>query len=75
MPPKEPAARVRLAVEREFARRLSDVVYISTYWGHERWMTAEWLEPVAAEMGSMLDWDAGRVRAEIADVLSSQFIA
>jgi glycerol-3-phosphate dehydrogenase len=74
IPPKEPAARIRMAVEREFARRLPDVVYVSTYWGHERWMTPEWLEPIAREMGSMLGWDAPRISAEIADVLSGQYL-
>ena len=74
LPPKEPAARVRMAVEREFARRLQDVVYVSTYWGHERWMTPEWLEPIAVEMGSMLGWDSNRAESEIGDVLSNQYL-
>jgi len=73
-PPKEPAARIRMAVEREFARRLQDVVYVSTYWGHERWMTGEWLEPIAGEMGSMLGWDSVRTNGEIDDVLSGQYL-
>jgi glycerol-3-phosphate dehydrogenase len=73
-PPKEPKARIRMAVEREFARRLQDVVYVSTYWGHERWMTPEWLEPIANEMGSLLGWDAPRISAEIADVLGGQYL-
>jgi hypothetical protein len=47
---------------------------VSTYWGHERWMTPEWLEPIAREMGSMLGWDAPRISAEIADVLSNQYL-
>ncbi len=72
-PPKELAARVRMAVEREFARRLQDVVYVSTYWGHERWMTPEWLEPLAGEMGLMLGWDPDRLRVEIQEVLSCQW--
>jgi hypothetical protein len=72
--PKEAATRVRIAVEREFARRLQDVVYVSTYWGHERWMTAEWLEPIAREIGSLLGWDSARINTEIADVLNGQYL-
>jgi glycerol-3-phosphate dehydrogenase len=72
--PKERVARIRMAVDREFARRLQDVVYVSTYWGHERWMTPEWLEPMAREMGSMLEWDSGWISAEIADVLNGQYL-
>jgi len=70
--PKEQCARVRVAVEREFARRLQDVVYVSTYWGHERHMTAEWLAPIAREMGGMLGWDEARVASEVDEVLASQ---
>lgn len=32
-PPRAERARVRMAVEREFARTLPDLLYVSTYWG------------------------------------------
>lgn len=72
VPPKDPFARVRLAVEREFARRLADLVYVSTYWGHERHMTLEWLGPLAREMGAMLGWGPARTYSEIEEVAASQ---
>lgn len=72
LPPKEMAARVRMAVEREYARKLQDVLYISTYWGHERHLYREWLEPVALEMGSLLGWNESRRSTEIAGCLAEQ---
>ncbi|MES1260543.1 MAG: glycerol-3-phosphate dehydrogenase/oxidase [Acidobacteriota bacterium] len=71
-PPKEMTARVRMAVEREFARRLQDVLYVSTYWGHERHMDRPWLEPVARETGALLGWTAERVEEEISTCLRQQ---
>ncbi|HZL56407.1 MAG TPA: glycerol-3-phosphate dehydrogenase/oxidase [Bryobacteraceae bacterium] len=67
-PPKDPLARVRMAVEREYAQRLADVLFVSTYWGYERVMTAEWLEPLAREMGALLGWDESRIQLEIGSV-------
>ncbi|MEZ5401707.1 MAG: glycerol-3-phosphate dehydrogenase/oxidase [Bryobacteraceae bacterium] len=57
---------VAYAVRHEMARRLPDVMYVSTYWGHEKTWTAAALEPVAREMGAMLGWDAARVADEVA---------
>ncbi|MDQ1474142.1 MAG: glycerol-3-phosphate dehydrogenase, partial [Bryobacterales bacterium] len=71
-PPKEITPRVRLAVEREYARKLQDVLYVSTYWGHERHMTREWLEPIAREMGSMLSWSEDRIQSEVSTCLAQQ---
>ncbi len=62
------SARVRQAVEREFARRLPDLLHVSTYWGYERRVDAEWLLPLAREMGSLLGWDEARTAAEVAAV-------
>jgi hypothetical protein len=56
---------VRLAVDREYARKLQDVLYVSTYWGHERHMTYEWLEPIAREIGALLGWSEDRIQSEI----------
>jgi glycerol-3-phosphate dehydrogenase len=71
-PPKEMTARVRMAVEREFARKLQDVLYVSTYWGHERHMDRLWLEPIAREAGALLGWTADRIDEEIAACLLQQ---
>lgn len=69
IPPDEPS-RVRMAVEREFARRLEDVIYVSTYWGYERPLERAWLRPIAREMADMLVWDTARAEEELARVLA-----
>ena len=45
--PLKPGPRpdVRQAVEREYAQRLSDLLYVSTYWGYERVLSLDWIEP------------------------------
>ena len=68
--PVEFSARVRKAVEREYARKLPDLLRVSTYWGYERRTDAEWLEPLAREMGGLLKWDEARVKTEVGDYLS-----
>jgi glycerol-3-phosphate dehydrogenase len=57
------------AVEHEMAMRLPDLLYASTYWGHERTWTRDALLPLAIEMAEMLGWDETRVEEEIALVL------
>ncbi len=57
---------VQQAVEREYARRLSDLLYVSTYWGYERPLAREWIEPLAREMGALLGWDESTIAAETA---------
>jgi glycerol-3-phosphate dehydrogenase len=47
---------IRIAVEREFARRLSDYLFVSTYRGYEQPLTREYLEPLARQMGALLGW-------------------
>ncbi len=47
-------ARVRVAVEREHACCLPDLLYTSTYWGHERKLAADWLTPLAQQMADLL---------------------
>ena len=55
---------VEIAVNREFARTLNDLLFINTYWGYERPLTRDFTEPLAHEMGAMLGWDeAGINRA------------
>jgi glycerol-3-phosphate dehydrogenase len=68
--PLKPGPRpdVRQAVEREYARRLTDLLYVSTYWGYERPLSLEWLEPLAREMGALLGWDDATIAAEIARI-------
>lgn len=65
-------ARVRKAVEREYARKLADVLYISTYWGHERTMDRTWLLPIAESMSVLLGWNTTRMEMEIEEVLAAQ---
>jgi glycerol-3-phosphate dehydrogenase len=69
--PAQPADRVRTAVEREYARRLPDLLHVSTYWGYERRADAEWLEPLAREMGRLLNWDEARIQEEVASFINS----
>jgi glycerol-3-phosphate dehydrogenase len=53
-PPSDPMERVRMAVEREFARKLSDLLFVSTYWGYERPLSREWTETLEREMNLLL---------------------
>jgi len=59
--PLDQSARIEKAVVREHARKLPDLLYISTYWGHEHNITAEYLRPLAVEMGRLLGWDEARI--------------
>ena len=66
-------ARIAQAVEQEMAQRLPDLMLISTQWGYEARWTADKLQPYAAQVGSLLGWDAARIREEIdltLDILS-----
>jgi glycerol-3-phosphate dehydrogenase len=63
-----PPPDVRQAVEREYALRLSDLLYVSTYWGYERVPALDWIEPLAREMGALLGWDEPVIAAEIARI-------
>lgn len=47
--PDKSSDRIRMAVEREFARKLPDLLYVSTYWGYERGPGADWVKPVERE--------------------------
>lgn len=70
--PADQATRIEKAVVREYARKLPDLLYISTYWGHEHNINAAYLRPLALEMGKLLGWDAARINAEISDSLASK---
>ena len=52
-PPDDPIARVRQAVEREYARKLEDLLYVNTYWGYERALSPDWIEPLARELAAL----------------------
>jgi glycerol-3-phosphate dehydrogenase len=69
--PADSASRVRTAVEREYARRVEDVIYVSSYEGYERRLDADWLLPIAAVMREMLGWDNSRVQQELQRVLAA----
>ena len=69
-PPSDATSRTRMAVEREYARRLEDMIYVSTYQGYERPLDPDWLLPVALVMGEMLGWDKAQVDGELRRVLS-----
>jgi glycerol-3-phosphate dehydrogenase len=67
--PRDTAERIRFAVEREMARRLPDLMFVSTYRGYEQQWTRGRLEPYARSMGALLGWDDARVREEIESVI------
>ncbi len=69
--PDQPRDRVRKAVEREYARRLPVLLHVSTYRGYERRADPEWLNPLAQEMGSLLNWDQARIESEVTDFLKA----
>ena len=64
-PPVAREAMVAVAVEREMARRLPDLLFTSTYWGHERRWSSESLLGYARQMGEMLGWDDARAEDEV----------
>ncbi|MFN7923258.1 MAG: glycerol-3-phosphate dehydrogenase/oxidase [Bryobacteraceae bacterium] len=64
------AAPVAWAVNHEMAQRLSDVMFISTYLGHERTLTRDYLRPIAAEIAALLRWDEPRIQQEIEAALA-----
>jgi glycerol-3-phosphate dehydrogenase len=68
-PMLEAGGVIAWAVRHEMAQRLADVLFVSTYWGHENLWTAARLQPLAREMGRRLGWDDARLEAEIALVL------
>ncbi|MEX2260999.1 MAG: glycerol-3-phosphate dehydrogenase/oxidase [Bryobacteraceae bacterium] len=57
-------ATVAFAVRHEMARRLPDLLFVSTYWGYERRWSRESLLPFAAEMGRHLEWPQARIEQE-----------
>jgi len=73
--PTDTSARIGKAVEREYARKLPDLLHVSTYKGYERRADAGWLEPLARQMGGLLHWDEARVQTEVRAYLSRSALA
>jgi glycerol-3-phosphate dehydrogenase len=63
------ASPVARAVYHEMARRLSDLMFVSTYWGYEKKWTPDTLRPIAEEMAGYLAWDRSTIKQEIEHVL------
>ncbi len=70
-PPAAVDERIGFAVERDMSQRLSDLLFVSTYWGYEQEWTRESLAPLAEGMGRLLGWDHRRCQEEI-DLVSCQ---
>lgn len=64
------AAQIVFAARKEFVQHLTDLMFISTYWGYEQRWSASLLEPFARELGQHLNWDDKSVRAEIEQMLA-----
>jgi len=62
---RERIGPVAYAVRHEMAQRLPDVVFVSTYAGHERRLDREALLDTAREMADLLSWSPERVEEEI----------
>lgn len=61
--------RIEFAVRHEMARRLSDVLFVTTYLGYEQQWEREGLEVYAREIGGLLGWNGPRMEQEIEIVL------
>jgi glycerol-3-phosphate dehydrogenase len=69
--PADTDSRIKRAVEREHARHLSDLLYVSTYWGYENKVTEDWLRPLADQMATLLNWTPSEAETQIASVLDA----
>jgi glycerol-3-phosphate dehydrogenase len=67
--PADRTARIAFAIEEDMARRLADLMFVSTYWGYEQQWTRAQLEPYACGMGARLGWSDARTQEEIDTVL------
>ena len=63
-------AQIEFAVRKEFVWRLTDLMFISTYWGYEQRWTAALLEPYARELARHLEWTEATLQTEIANMLA-----
>jgi glycerol-3-phosphate dehydrogenase len=65
---RSPAEQIAWAVNHEMAQRLTDILFLSTYWGYERRWSDDELRAMAETMGKLLGWSADRVDAEVSEV-------
>lgn len=64
-------AQIEYALQHEMVQTLPDLLFVSTYWGHEQSWQQTALEPYTRLLGSRLGWDDDRHRREIASVLDA----
>jgi glycerol-3-phosphate dehydrogenase len=69
--PRLEAAQIAFAARHEWVQHLSDLIFISTYWGYEKSWRSDMLLPYAQELGSHLGWQEQRVADEISRVLNA----
>ena len=67
--PGDVNGRIAFAVEKDLARRLADLMFVSTNWGYEQQWTQLRLEPYARGMAALLGWNELRIQEEIESVL------
>jgi glycerol-3-phosphate dehydrogenase len=65
VPTRAERAAIAYAARHEMAQRLTDLLFVSTYWGHERSWTRLDLDRYARELGRHLGWDDARREREI----------
>lgn len=75
LPERAPEGLARLdcavaawTLEHEMVQHLPDLLYVSTYWGHERVWPAEALSALARFVGGRLGWDQRRIEEETGSV-------
>lgn len=64
------AAQIGFAVREEWVERLTDLMYVSTYWGYERRWNTDLLQPFARELGKHLAWNDSQQKAEVERMLA-----
>ncbi len=57
-------AMIGFAARHEMARRLPDLLFVSTYWGYEREWNEETRMGIGRELGRHLGWSEERIRQE-----------
>ncbi len=67
--PQHRSERIHFAVRNEMARRLPDLMFVTTCLGYEQQWDREGLEAYAREMGGLLGWNQPRMEQEIENVL------
>jgi glycerol-3-phosphate dehydrogenase len=65
VPGRAERAVIAYAARHEMAQRLTDLLFVSTYWGHERTWTRLDLDRYARELGRHLGWSDDRRETEI----------